>query len=1050
MIESFLRRAPLLGAFLILVFAPYPGITRAQEDSLLELQDSQPETDDLSRLEIVNQIVLKVRDNYVDTKRIEPKEMVLAALDYVQRSTADVMVDGDAKTGRVTVTVGSASKDFDISDVDSIYKISLQLRQIFGFMQPYLSKTDKPRDIQYAAVAGMLSTLDPHSVFMTPDQYKEMKLTTRGEFGGLGFMIEMKESFLTVRKVFKGTPAYKSGIKARDRVLKIGEQSTVNMDLNEAVSKLRGKPETNVTITVARKEWKEPKRITLMREEIQIPSVVAKLLDGGPQPGGGNAFVGGIRLKGFQGNTYPDLMKAIASLKAEAHKKGGSLHGLVLDLRGNPGGLLDQAIQVTNAFVDHGTVVSTVMAQGREVKKAHPGPDVEKDIPLAVIIDNGSASASEIVAGALKNLNRAVIVGHPSFGKGSVQVLYDFPDETALKLTIAQYLTPGDISIQEVGIVPDIALDPARVSKDQVEVFSPRKLVGEADLEHHFGNPSVDKPSAKRSEVVPTEKPVEVVQYLNETKKPKVEAHDDLPGDEDVDEAEDDDFRDDFQVKFTRDLVLAAPVDNRTAMLEASRAYVQQVRVHEQQRIEQAIAALGIDWSTGPQEGTPRAVVDVHTQPARGEAGQTLNLITTVENTGTGPMRQLRAYTKSENPWLDRREFLFGLVKPGEKRSWTVPIKLPKDMISRRDEVTLIFQDEHGQVPQDQKTEVAVLQLPRPAFAFSTQIVPQGLGDGLARVGQEVTLSVDVKNVGQGKGLSTFAMIRNLGDEKVFIKKGREKIGEIKPGESRTVTFELELVKGFKGESIPLKLSILDNQLDEFVTEKINLPVTQAPLKSQAKKSNVRVEIGGPVLLSAAQPDSPPIATVKKGAVLASLGRVGNFWQVEWGKSGPPGSASTLRTAFLPVGQGKEVPAKPSGLPVSFEQHQPPRIQVAGLDGASPITDSDHFPLAGSVSDNRPVRDMAVFVGEKKVYFHTGGGAEAGPVLKFEKSVPLKAGNNVITIVARQDDDYSSKRQFVVMRRSPEVAAGKGEPSPPDGVAHIPPAAKPGGAVMRP
>src|SRR5262249_5464476 len=157
------------------------------------------------------------------------------------------------------------------------------------------------------------------------------------------------------------------------------------------------------TITVARKEWKEPRRIVLTREEIQIPSVVAKLLDAGPQPSGGNGFVGGIRLKQFQGNTYQDLMKAISYLKGEAHKKGGSLRGLVLDLRSNPGGLLDQAIQVTNAFVDHGTVVSTVMAQGREVKKAHPGPDVEKDLPLAVIIDNGSASASEIVAGALKN-----------------------------------------------------------------------------------------------------------------------------------------------------------------------------------------------------------------------------------------------------------------------------------------------------------------------------------------------------------------------------------------------------------------------------------------------------------------------------------------------------------------------------------------------------------------------------------------------------------------------------------------------------------------------
>jgi carboxyl-terminal processing protease len=314
-------------------------------------------------------------------------------------------------------------------------------------------------------------------------------------------------------------------------------------------------------------------------------------------------------------------------------------------------------------------------------------------------------------------------------------------------------------------------------------------------------------------------------------------------------------------------------------------------------------------------------------------------------------------------------------------------------------------------------------------------------------VGQELTLSVDVKNVGPGKALQSLAMIRNLGDEKVFIKKGQEKIGEIKPGETKTVTFDLELVKGFHGDSIPLKLTIADQQLDEFVTEKINLPVTQAPLKAQAKRSSVRVEAGGPVLLSAAQPDSAPIASAKKGTVLASIGRVGGYWQVEWGKGGAPGSA-VARTAFLAVSQGKEVPGKPSGVPLAFEQRQPPRIQIAGLESASPTTDSEHFQLTGSVTDNRPVRDMYVFVGDKKVFFHTGDAAS--PVLKFDKSVPLKAGNNLITVVARQDDDYSSKRQFVVLRRSPEVAAGKGEPSPPAGVAHVPPAAKPGGAVMRP
>ncbi len=1003
------------------------GPKTAQDDRYDDtdtLQDSQADKDDLSALRVFNRVILMVKENYVDPKRCHPKEMLLAALDYVQRSVADVIIDSDPTHDHLTVTVGSASKDFDISGVDSLWMISLKLRDIFGFMQGHLEKSDKPRDIEQAAIAGMLSTLDPHSVFLPPDAFKEMKLQTKGEFGGLGFIISMRDSQLTVVKVLKGTPAYQAGIKAKDKVTKIEEQSTVNMDLNDAVSKLRGKPGTKINITVVRKSWPAARRLALTREIIQIESVESRLLDAGLTPSGQTkSFVAGIKIKSFQGNTSHDLMRAMADLRQQAKEKGGQLAGLVLDLRDNPGGLLDQAIQVTNAFVDHGVIVTTVgySDKMREVKRAHSGSDIETELPVAVLVDNGSASASEIVSGALKNLDRAIIVGRPTFGKGSVQVLYDFIDETALKLTIAQYLTPGDISIQETGIIPDIELDPAYVTKDHIDAFSPKKQMGEADLEHHFGNPADLKPVAKRSEVVEKEKSSEVVRYFKETPKPKpgetgADAADLAENPDEADEEPDDDFKPDFQVKFARDLVLAAPRNTRTGMLQAAHGFVGQVREAEQAKINSAIAALGVDWSAGETGGGPKPVVEVKQSPQRAEAGQTVNLTVTVNNAGTGTLHQLRAYTLCDNYLFDRREFVLGNIGAGDHKSWTVPIKLPKDTATQRDEVKLVFGEEHAQVPLDQATEVQVLALPRPAFAFNYGVTSHHTPeDGLPHVGDEFELKIDVTNEGAGPALSSLAILKNLGDEKIFLKKGREKLGVLKPGETKTATFEVALLKGYHGDTVPLRLQIIDDQLDEFVGEKLNLPVAPETLVSKARPGTVRLQQSGPLVLTRPSEGSPAIAQVKKGLVLTEVGTVDGFYAVEW----KPG-----RIGFLPESLATEVKAK-AGAATEVMEFEPPKITVAGLDGAAgaPVAEGDHFPLSVSVTGPRPVRDVYVFVNEQKVFFHAAGKGE--DPIQFERSLPLKPGNNTVLIVAREDDDYAAKRSFVVLRRGGDDEVAK-------------------------
>jgi carboxyl-terminal processing protease len=1004
---------------------------------------------DLSSLRVLTKVILYVKDNYVDPKRVRPKEMMVSALEYVEKSAPEVLVEGGADSGKLKVNVNGKVRDFDISHVDSLWKMSFMLKDVFDHVGKNLRQSEDTRDIEYAAINGMLSTLDPHSVLLRPELYREMKLSTKGEFGGLGFVIQMKEGNLTVNRVLPKTPASRAGIKKDDQITRIGEESTVNMDLNEAVSKLRGPVDSKVAITVLRPGG-EPRTLSLGRAMISIESVQHKLLA---------QNVGYVRLKNFQGNTTRDLQAALREMRQQAAGNGG-LKGLVLDMRGNPGGLLDQAIQVSDLFLDEGTIVSTVGFSNtmREEKPARKDPS-DKELPVAVLVNAGSASASEIVAGALKNLDRAVIIGRQTFGKGSVQVLYDFPDDSALKLTIAKYLTPGDKSIQEIGIVPDVELTPTRVTKDRVNVYAPRKSLGEADLDQHFGNPESDKAATKRAEVVGREKPLVELRYLKEDEKTKdvvAQAPEDkkpaekpaktaaAPSplldvdtaatseelDDQLDAESQDEVKEDFDILFARDYVLKAPFTSRKKMLEGGRDFVEQQRREQTERINGAIAALGLDWSAGPTPAQPQVEATLSPGPAQKlAAGEQLELKVTVANRGGEPLKRVRGWTESENPFLDRREFVFGALKPGEQKTWTVPVRLPKDLPSRRDDLTLKLFDDKGELPGAVVSEIAFVELPRPAFAYTAQVVdrcPACNGDGVTQRGEEVEVVLDVTNTGTGKALDTFAQIKNAGDPAIFIQKGRFKLGELAPGETKTARFTLEVKKAYQGETYPLKLAIIDEPLEEFLSTKMELPVNDAPLQAAERKGLVKVAEQA-ALLSSPTPKGAPLAKLPKGAVLEQQAAVGEFVRVGMGED---------RFAFVRKQDVQEVKKGKAALPKDVQfvaQNAPPRIALEGLpqDGVV-VAEGDRFSLTGTVADPAGLLDMYVLVNDQKVFFRTvdpkSGDAKS---LRFTTDFPLKEGNNNVLVVARETPDFSNRRTLIIRRRPAALAQKLGALQPP-------------------
>jgi carboxyl-terminal processing protease len=346
----------------------------------------------------------------------------------------------------------------------------------------YVETVDDKKLIE-DAIRGMLNGLDPHSAFLNTSEFSDLKIGTTGQFGGLGIEVGMENGFVKVISPIDDTPASRAGIQASDLIIKLDDKSVKGMTLNEAVKIMRGKPNTDIDLTIVREGESQPLVIKITREIIRVKSVKNRMLEPG---------YGYVRITNFQSRTTTDLLKAISDLQKEERLKG-----MVLDLRNNPGGVLNGAVGVSDAFIDDGLIVYT---EGRLDDSSHrylatPG-DSLNGAPLVVLINGGSASASEIVAGAVQDHKRGIIMGTKSFGKGSVQTIQELRNGSAVKLTTARYFTPNGRSIQAKGIEPDIKLSTLRLSENDEKA---RDTYSESDLEGRLSNPNGEGKDGEKS-----------------------------------------------------------------------------------------------------------------------------------------------------------------------------------------------------------------------------------------------------------------------------------------------------------------------------------------------------------------------------------------------------------------------------------------------------------------------------------------------------------------------------------------------------------------------
>ena len=893
-------------------------------------------------------------------------------------------------------------------------------------------------------------------MFINPEAYTEMTISNEGAFGGLGITIGIRKQQLTILYPLPDTPAAEAGLLKQDKIVRIGGESTVNMTLEEAVERLRGEPGTPITITIERESDGEQRtsEVTLIRQLIRVPSVKGRYLGDG---------VGGLQIIHFSQDTFSEMDRLITEMDREAVEEGrDGLEGLVIDLRDNPGGYLNQAIQVSDKFLESGVIVST-RGNARQQGEYHEASkhQTESDMRLVMLVDYGSASASEIFAGAVRNLDRGVVVGVTTFGKGSVQNLYPFHhDGSALKLTIDHYLTPGDHSIQSVGIDPDIELRPVWIDDDgDAFYYWQDAMTREKDLDEHFDGGEIGEGTGY------------AYQYLAP----------DFPmwSSEDFRDEPDDLARwgEGFQVQFAKTIVTESTRPDRKRMLTESYPAIQEAMRGHNADLVARFAEVGIDWAPAPAEGagegTPRAVIDMQIGSSTGvlPVGEKTPLTLMVTNAGDAPFHRLRAMAESE--LISGKEFIFGRVDPGETRTWTVHLEPGLRMSSRTDEVTFEFYADGSRAPGDFAGKLMIEEKPRPRFAYNYQVIDDGSGeskgngDGLVQPGEAIDLLVTVQNIGDGptgdlvrpgetlaetlgiprveSGVeaesaigdpppvrpegetavaveedqddeprsSGFIRVNNESGKDVFLTEGSAEFS-LAPGEMTRARLHFDVSDELLGDALEMTVVIGDDEFWEFFEDDLELPLAytvggEPPAASVPPLSKVMRTRGVIAVRSGAAADAPRIATadgaVQTDGKLASWVRValpwgGHGW-IDNGDLKGGGGATPSEDVFLP-----------------WISRSPPVVLLASRIGGTAV-DAETVQLSGVVRDDQAVKDLFIFVNGTKVFYRSvdgAGGTTTDGSVEFECAVGLEEGDNTIEVFARDHDDLMGSTTVGVYR----------------------------------
>jgi carboxyl-terminal processing protease len=993
-----------------------PAVQDCDESEVLE-ETPEPELADRA-FPLLAWAVHLVKTEYFDQSRFDAQAQLRSALDTVGLHTPEFFAE-IGEDGAVSLRVRSASQTFQSADVKTLDDAARLLESMLVFAQTELKL--EPEDlhaVEYAAINGLLAPLDPHTILLTPEEHADLGERTRGSFGGIGAEIRVEGRTLLVVRVLPGMPAEKAGMKGGDVLLRIGDRSTVSMSVSEAQKLLRGPVGTTVKVKARRK--KKSVDLTIERAVIRLDSVSATTLPGGIEY---------VRISQFQEDTAAKLKEALVA-------RGDSLRGVVLDLRGNGGGLLVQATEIVDLFVPRGELVIVRSAYGREVDEAEAATTVSGDTPVVVLVDEEAASAAEIVSGGLQALGRAVVLGRTSFGKGSVQVVRPaapYGRELALKLTIAEYLVAGDRRIQARGVVPDLELLPVEPTLfDHVVRYYDEERFERARerarMAHH--------PSAKHEAFdVDAQRSPSRLRYLATLELPTSLEGVEVP-----------EVMHDPEVRIAASVVSAVPtrldIEGRRSAVAGVQTKLQE---EEAPRIAAALAKADVVWGPEGAHDTALSATARILTPLPIEAGETFELEVSVTNRSDEVAHRVHAITDCERERLDGIELLFGDIGAGQTQTRTVELHVMSwyaDFVGDLD--VQVHVGEPDSEPDAESRAIFETQAqPRPALSYDVWLVDdpalvakapkrppsepvpglpefsvQGNGDGMLQPGERVLLAFRAYNHGDGDSPDVRAFVRNLSGEQGLLEEGFMALGPLPVGKEVSGAFGIWIKDDADpGRPFLLDLTVGDAQLRVAASDTMTLSVLPASGERSDAASTASVT-GTPLMLRAGAHASAPVAAdVAPGTTLSFEGKVGPWLYVT-----APQEPS--RRWFVAEDQGgfgdAKGTTKPAAGMVARRSVRPPSLDLQPIPRR---TTAAAITLEGVASHPRHLRDVVVMVRppgpgqvDRKIEYAAAG--PDGKTLAFDAEIPLEPGGNRVFVLARSDGDVQVSRELWVYRGS--------------------------------
>ncbi len=941
---------------------------------------------------IVGKVLEIVEKKFVHKDKIAFQEMLEKGVNNLEITIDEVLVEWLKNENAFEMVVGENKRRFEYEEPQTWKDIREISNEVFSFVSKNLKKKEKPDNtIEYAMVNGMLSTVDRHSHIIPPQNYEEFIVGAEGSFSGLGIVIGARKGWITVVSPIEDTPAYHAGIKSGDRIVQIENESTVNMSTVEAAHRLRGPKGKPVNIRILRDSMDRPRTFTIVRDTIKIESVEEYLFDD-------NILY--IKIKNFQRNTTDSIVEALKKRKTE--KK---LAGIILDFRDNPGGLLDQAAKISDLFLKYGTVFSIESGDNIRPYSASGRSRFELREKTVILVNSGSASASEIVTGALKENDRALTMGTKTFGKGTVQDIFQLEDGSALKLTVAKYLIPGNISIHKVGITPDIFIEEVDFSKNKTIYKTPEFVFR---LEKY-------REENKEDTRVP-EPPSYTFKILNEsliTDENKDGSPDEIPKTLSKEEKKEKKEKDPL-VMAARRIIAGSDGTNRGDMLKNASDILSEIDGEEDRQIRKKLAGLGVDWSDGLEnpgawETEEEIKLEAEITPDGGifRAGEEMEITVQVSNTGKRPVFKLTAVTDSENWLLDGREFIFGKIAPGEKTKWKTRIKIPNNAQTRNDECALRFFDSSGGEILSETFTVGMEKKKHPAISYSYEIVDDGRfgsnGNGDGRIGKDETIALlfRAKNTGEGKAEDIGFYLKNRSGEKLFLEKAIDEVGEFSPGETRDIAmrFRVEDKWGEKNEKAELELMANDFQIGFSSRIQMNIPARE-PVEFVKKEGAVQLRENTEIL-SGSFEEAQPISFAEAGSSYRLEGTAGKWSKIEIGEGG----SGWIKTGVTSPFDGETFPK------FKYILASPPVIR---LNPHAVVTDREEIEISGFVEDVESVVNISFFNNNDKINIINSEGAKQD----FVFNLPLEDGMNELTITAKDSNDLRSVQTFLIRKKS--------------------------------